>query len=29
VVRSIEDVEFALAVVRQKTMQNIKDFVPF
>ena len=29
VVRSIEDVEFALAIVRQKTMQHIKDFVPF
>ncbi len=29
VVRSIEDVEFALAEVRQRTMQNIKDFVPF
>ena len=29
VVRSIEDVELALAEVRQKTMQHIKDFVPF
>tara|TARA_Y100000310_G_scaffold35796_2_gene33777 strand:- start:190 stop:564 length:375 start_codon:yes stop_codon:yes gene_type:complete len=29
VVRSIEDVEFALAVVRQKTRKNIKHYVPF
>ena len=29
VVRSIEDVELALAEVRQKTMQHIKDYVPF
>ena len=29
VVRSIEDVEFALAVVRQKTRKNIKRYVPF
>ena len=29
VVRSIDDVELVVAEVRQKTMQNIKDFVPF
>jgi hypothetical protein len=29
VVRSIDDVEWAIAEVRQETMQNIKDFVPF
>jgi hypothetical protein len=29
VVRSIEDVESALAEVRQQTFQKIKDFVPF
>ena len=29
VVRSIDDVELVIAEVRQKTMQNIKDFVPF
>jgi len=29
VVRSIENVEFALAVVRQKTRKNIKHYVPF
>jgi len=29
VVRSIEDVEFALAVVRQKTRKNIKRYVAF
>jgi len=29
VVRSIEDVELALAEVRQKTLQNIKHYVPF
>ena len=29
VVRSIDDVEFALAVVRQKTRKNIKRYVPF
>jgi hypothetical protein len=29
VVRSIEEVELSLAEVRQKTIQNIKDFVPF
>ena len=29
VVRCIEDVEFALAVVRQKTRKNIKHYVPF
>ena len=28
-VRSIEDVELALAEVRQKTIQNIKEFLPF
>ena len=29
VVRSIDDVELALAEVRQKTIQNIRDFIPF
>ena len=29
VVRSIDDVELVVAEVRQKTMQHIKDFVPF
>jgi len=29
VVRSIEDVELVLAEVRQKTLQNIKHYVPF
>ena len=29
VVRSIDDVELVVAEVRQRTMQNIKDFVPF
>jgi predicted methyltransferase len=29
VVRSIDDVEWAIAEVRQETMQHIKDFVPF
>ena len=29
VVRSIEDVELALAEVRQETLQNIKHYVPF
>jgi len=29
VVRSIEDVEFALAIVRHETLQNIKHYVPF
>ena len=29
VVRSIDDVQLVIAEVRQKTMQNIKDFVPF
>ena len=28
-VRSIEDVELALAEVRQRTIQNIKEFLPF
>ena len=29
VVRSIEDVELALAEVRQRTIQSIKEFLPF
>ena len=29
VVRSIEDVELALAEVRQETLQNIKHYIPF
>ena len=29
VVRSIEDVELVLAEVKQKTLQNIKHYVPF
>ncbi len=29
VVRSIDDVELVIAEVRQRTMQNIKDYVPF
>ena len=29
VVRSIDDVELVIAEVRQKTIQNIRDFIPF